>query len=545
MALATLDRSVWAATGGSIDAGGSGGTLRVVSSVPTPSIDPALTYPWEPPQFFEGTYDTLVTFQRVGGNGGLQVVPDLALTLPTVTDQGTTYSFVLRSGLRYSNGRPVLPEDFRRAIERVMELNQNAAAFLDEIVGAASCRVGHPCDLSAGITTSDQDATITFHLSAPDPNFLYQLAFQFTAPVPPGVPDRDVGTHPVPSTGPYMIGRYVPGHEVVFVPNPNFREWSAAAEPPGSPARIVWTFGEPVPKEIAEIEAGSADWTTDSIPDVGELAAQFPAQVHANPDPSIDYVAFNTRVAPFNDRRVRQAFSLAADRAQLVAMLGGPDAASPSCQILPAGIPGYRRYCPFTVDPTSSGAWVGPDLPAARKLVAESGTRGMRVVFWSGPGMGTTSVFAVSVLRELGYKVSMVTPSFNTFFENVNDSRRDVQVSDGSWNADYPSASDFFDVFFRCSAWKLADPSAVRNGSFFCDPSLDRLMNLADDEEGTNSTQAAATWAAVDRGVTDAAPWVVLANLTNVDFLSPRIANYQYNPALGAVLLDQLVVLHH
>jgi ABC-type oligopeptide transport system substrate-binding subunit len=166
----------------------------------------------------------------------------------------------------------------------------------------------------------------------------------------------------------------------------------------------------------------------------------------------------------------------------------------------------------------------------------------MRVVFWSQPGMGPTSVFAVSVLRELGYKVSMVTPSLNTFFENVNDSRRDVQVSDSIWNADYPAASDFFDLFFRCSAWKLADPSAVRNGSFFCDPSLDRLMSLADEEEQTDATQAAATWAAVDRGVTNAAPWVVLANLTTVDFLSSRITNYQYNPALGAALLDQLQI---
>ncbi len=234
MALAALGRSVWTATGGIIGAGSSGGTLQVLSSVPTPSIDPALAYPYQPFQFFEGTYDTLVTFQRVGGNGGLQLVPDLALTMPTVTDRGMTYSFVLRPGLRYSDGQPVLAEDFRRAFERVMELNQNAAQPLQNIVGAASCRVGRPCDLSAGITTSDQAGAVTFHLSTYDPGFLYQLTNLSTAPVPPGVPDRDVGTRPIPSTGPYMIGRYVAGHEVVFVRNPYFREWSAAAEPPGA-----------------------------------------------------------------------------------------------------------------------------------------------------------------------------------------------------------------------------------------------------------------------------------------------------------------------
>jgi peptide/nickel transport system substrate-binding protein len=246
-------------------------------------------------------------------------------------------------------------------------------------------------------------------------------------------------------------------------------------------------------------------------------------------------------VAPFNDLRVRQAFSLAANRAELVAMLGGSAAASPACQILPPGIPGYQPYCPFTVDPTPGGAWVGPDPSAAHKLVAESGTRGMRVVFWSPPGAGPTSAFSVSVLRELGYRASIVTPSLSTYFANVNNSARNVQITDGSWYADYPSASDFFDFSFRCSAWKLDDPSAVRNGSFFCDPGLDRLMTSADDEELADPVQAAATWAAVDRGVTDAAPWVVLANLTTVDFVSSRVTNYQYNPAFG-VLLDQLQI---
>jgi len=260
----------------------------------------------------------------------------------------------------------------------------------------------------------------------------------------------------------------------------------------------VWTFCQPVPKEIAEIEAGSADWSNDFIPDIGALAAQFPARAHVNPALSVAYVAFNTRVAPFNDQRVRQAFNLAANRAELVDMLGGPDAASPACQILPPGVPGYRQYCPFTVDPSQSGAWVGPDLAAARKLVAESGTEGMRVVFWSPPGAGPTSGFAVSVLRQLGYRASMVTPSLNTFFEKVNDLRRNVQVVDGGWYADYPSASDFFDQFFRCSAWKLADPGAVRNGSFFCERGLDHEMDIADHEELTNPPQAAASWAAVN-----------------------------------------------
>ena len=123
----------------------------------------------------------------------------------------------------------------------------------------------------------------------------------------------------------------------------------------------------------------------------------------------------------------------------------------------------------------------------------------------------------------------------------ADDSRRQIRATDGAWYADYPSASDFFDLFFRCSAFRLADPAATRNGSFYCNPAADQLMNHADSQQATDPAQAAATWAAVNRAVTFDAPWVTLANLNNVNFLSTRVTNYQYNPFLG-VLLDQLQI---
>jgi YVTN family beta-propeller protein len=543
VALTASGGNVWVAAAPAVSAGPGYGTLRVVSTVRPASIDPALQYPSLGPVFGQSTYDTLVTFQETGGHAGLQIVPDLALAMPTVSAGGTVYTFTLRPGLRYSTGRPVLAQDFRYAIERVMDLNAPAASFLGGIAGAAACTPGSPCDLSRGIAADNAARTVMIKLTAPDPDFLYKLAFRFTAPVPAYVPMRDSGAIPVPGTGPYMITGYIPGQRVIFARNPYFREWSAAAQPQGSLAGMVWTFGGSVAQETAEIEDGQADWTDDPLPDVAGLIARFPVQVHVNALPAIVYTSFNTRVAPFNDPRVRQAFSLAADRSSFVAMIGGPDLATPTCQILPPGIPGYQPYCPFTTDPGTSGAWVGPDLAAARRLVAASGTSGMSVTVWSDdqapdPATGT---FTVSVLRELGYRATLHIATHAAVVNATNDSRRQIQATDGSWAADYPSASDFFDTNFRCSAFRLADPADTRNGSFFCDPAIDRLMNLADTEQATDPVQAASTWAAVDRAVTSAAPWVPLATVNNVDFLSARVTNYQYNPFFG-ILLDQLQV---
>ena len=130
VALAAAGNRVWFASGPAGNARPVGGTVHVVATAPLASIDPALLYPNTQPQFSDATYDTLVTFQKTGGSGGLLIVPDLALAMPTVTAGGTVYTFTLRPGLRYSTGRHVRPGDFRYALERVLRLNASAGSFL-------------------------------------------------------------------------------------------------------------------------------------------------------------------------------------------------------------------------------------------------------------------------------------------------------------------------------------------------------------------------------------------------------------------------------
>ncbi len=540
LAVAVARGAPWVGTGVGYASRHRGGTLRLLSSAWFGTIDPALSYPEVPPVFTEATYDTLVTFQRTDGSGGLQIVPDLAQALPTPRADGTEYTFVVRPGLRYSNGTPVRPQDFRYALERVFELNPEARSFFTGLVGADMCHSGSPCDLSRAITVDGRSRTVTFHLTAPDGDFLYKLAFSFTTPVPASVPAHDVGIHPVPSTGPYMIMRDIPRREIDLARNPEFRQWSAAAQPDGYPDRIIWRFGLTPGQEVAAIEAGRADWMADPPPHVASLVARYDSQVHINPLPGIAYAAFNVAVPPFNDLQVRQAVSLAANRNKAVSALGGPGAAQPTCQIIPPVVPGYRPYCPFTVNP-EGGAWIGPDLARARRLVAASHTEGMRVVVWAHQFDGPLGPYFVGVLRELGYRASLRVASVAAFTHNVNDTRRRVQASVGSWVADYPSASDFFDVFFQCSAFRSADPADTRSGSFFCHPNIDRQMNRAGQLQTSNPQAAARVWATVDHEVTYLAPWVSFASLRFADFTSGRVGDYQYNPIWG-ILLDQLWV---
>ncbi|PZR82680.1 MAG: hypothetical protein DLM65_03385 [Candidatus Aeolococcus gillhamiae] len=547
VAIAGDGADVWFAVRAAQTGQHRGGTLHAESSFPLASIDPANLWPEAPSQLWAYTYDTLVTYQRSGGRSGLQLVPDLAVFLPSPSDGGTTYTFVLRPGVRYSTGQLVRPEDFRHGFERTLELNgAGAGSFLEGITGASACatRPAH-CDLSKGITVDERTDTVTFHLTSTDTNFLYKLTFVFTAPVPVNIPARDVGSSPVPSTGPYEIRRFIPGHELDLVRNPRFHEWSAAAQPDGFPDQINWTFGMSPGQEAAAVEHGAADWTSDIGPGtLSEAATAFAGQLHINAGLGTYYLFLNTRVAPFDDVRVRRALNLAVDRSRLVQIFGGPLVAQPACQLLPPSMPGYQPYCPYTADPSPTGAWVGPDLAAARALVAASGTGGERVTVWAhqgDPPSTPTAEYVASVLQQLGYPATVHFLKESEWVSTVSDSRRQVQLGTNNWIADYPAPSNFYTLWLGCSNFVPADPLHTSNASEFCDPGVDQQVSKASALQTTDPLHANALWADIGREITDLAPVLPVVNFSSADLLSRRCGNYQFSPAVG-ILLDQLWV---
>lgn len=517
-----------------------GGTLvieGVHSSNPTTvaSVDPAFYNYSANPQFTGLAYDALVNFQQSPGPAGLRLVPDLALSIPTPTDGGATYAFRIRPGIRYSDGRTLLAGDFRRAIERLYRVGSPGASFYEGIVGAAACvRRPRSCTLSRGIVVDDTAGTVTFHLTASDPDFLFKLTDgAFSAPIPPGTPDHETGSSTVPGTGPYKIIA-VGDTETRFVRNPFFREWSHAAQPAGNPDAIVWRTVGTTQAAVTAIEQGRADWMFGQIPGARyrQLELQDPAQLHSNPEFAVEFVPLNTRLAPFNDVRVRQALNYAINRGEIAQMYGGPSFATPTCQPIAPGLPGYRRYCPYTLHSRSDGAWSAPDMARARQLVAQSGTLGERVDVWGSADEGfvppAAPAYIVGVLHALGYRVHIHLVPFASITQVM---RHRFQLSiDGDWLASYPDPSSYIPGFFGCSG-------GTSNG-YYCDPQLDREMQQAGRLELTDPPQATALWESIDRQLTDNAIWVPTVTLRDVELTSLRLGNYQYNPVWG-FLADQ------
>jgi YVTN family beta-propeller protein len=535
-----------------VDSGAShrGGTLTVLQNARLRAFDPngsccglAAFY------LLPITNDGLTAFDRVGGSDGAQVVPDLARSLPAAADSGLTYTFRLRPGIRYSNGQLVRPEDFRRAIVRDFAVGD---PDFQNILGGAACLAHHArCDLSRGIVTDDSAGTVTFHLVAPDPEFLDKLAIDPVA-VPAGTPDRPIGLHALPATGPYELASHTP-NEDIFVRNPYFREWSHAAQPSGYPDRIVLRTGASVEANVTAVEQGGADYTIDPPPPdrLGEIQTRFASQLHVNPNDVTIQMLLNTRVAPFNDVGVRRALNYAVDRAKLVQLLGQDS--RPTCQMFPPYIPGYRRYCPYTLHPNAAGTWSAPDLATAERLIAASHTRGTPITIWSQPGyltdFTTTARYLASLLDRLGYPTRIRTFSAAQFAWGLfADPRTKAQAFLNVATPAWPSASQFLGPNASgaagntsCQSLGANWQSGYGNPTEFCDPQFDATVRSALAADAANSPTATALWAKADRQFTWQAPVLDFVTPSITDFVSSRVGDYQYNAQTG-ILIDQLWV---
>jgi peptide/nickel transport system substrate-binding protein len=486
------------------------------------------------------SYDGLLSYSKSPANPAA-LVPDLALAIPPAQDGGLEYSFRLRPGVRYWNGSLVRASDFRVGLERAARSSSVLAGYIGALPGALSCPGQARCDLDSAVLTNDRVGTVTLRLTHPDPDLLLALGLPAFAPAPaaarPGVGVR-------PGTGPYRIARFVPGKLIDFRRNPYFKEWAPAAQPAGYPDRILlYSDGSP-PSDIAAVLGGRADYTFDS-PTPGQLQniqLHAPGLLHADPLPDTDFLELNTREAPLNDVRVRRALNFAVDRRAIAALYGGPAAATPTCQIIPATVPGHVSYCPYTRDPSPSGRWSAPDLRRARRLIVASGTAGESVTVLteapSGPWDEPAGRYIVGLLRRVGYHARLRVLTQNQLGAARVDYRHPLQVDTNSWIADFPSPSQWINTFLTCAGHP---PARLDNHSQFCDPAVDRLATRASQLEPTDPGAADELWARADRRITNLAPWIPTVTETETDLVSRRVGNYEWVPSIGA-LLDQLWV---
>jgi peptide/nickel transport system substrate-binding protein len=539
--LAPVDGALWVTTGAPPTAH-RGGTLRV--GRPVIALDPALGgYDPAAAGVLDLAYEGLVRYRRAGGAAGARMEAGLAVDVPEPADGGRRYVFRLRPGLRYSDGRPVHAGDFRASMERMLRIQGvDVPPLFDAVAGVARCRAGTaPCDLSRGIASDDRTSTIALRLTRPDPDLLPLLAGPLAAVLPASTPRRALPAQPIPGTGPYRVGQVVPGGRALLTRNPHFRGPVQAGRTAGLADRIAVAMAQDPRANVAALERGRLDITNlyGDLParDMAALRTRVGARLRTGQWPQTVYAFLNVQAAPFDDRRVRRALNFAVDRRLLVDRFGGRDAGSPTCQLLPSGLPGYRPSCSFTAAPSPSGAWTAPDTARARRLVAASGRRGTAVVVWGTRGWRGLGEHLVDVLDRLGFPSRLRTfDDLRELNAAARDPRRRPQIGVTGWSADFPEPGGFLRSLVSCGSDVRRDPGGL-NLSRFCDRRLDGAITRAQ----AAGLAAGSAWQRLERRVAAQAPVVPLVDARWAVVTSPRAGNVQFHPQ-GGPLLDQIWV---
>jgi peptide/nickel transport system substrate-binding protein len=498
-------------TGSTTSGGGTSqkkfAVFNAVYDTGTDYLDPGLSYTVQGWGAMWHVYLPLLTYKDVAGPQGATIVPALAQALPTVTNGGKTYKLKLRSGLKYSNGKPVKASDFKNAIKRLFLIDSPGVGFFTNIVGADQFSKTKKGDIS-GIVTNDQTGDITVNLTAPQGDFQNILATTFAALVPAGTPPKDQSTHPIPSTGPYMIQSYQPNKQFVLVRNPQYQHIDGL--PDGNPDKVVFKIVEDDAAALQSVINGQGDWDFHPIPTdrLASVQQKYGDRLKIYTPANTYYFFMNTRVKPFNDLKVRQAVNYAIDRQALVRLYGG--LATPTQNVLPPTYPQYKKISLYT-----------HDLAKAKQLVQQSGMAGMKVTVW-GSNRSTSKApveYYTDVLNKMGFKATPKIIDASIYWTTIGNQATKAQTGFADWFQDYPHPLDWFDVLLNGQRitqthnnnYSNANVAAINSkiDSLKLKPSLDAATN---DE-----------WAQVDKMVAQNALWAPFVNRQFTDFFSSRI----------------------
>src|SRR3954469_14360791 len=208
-----------------------GGTMRLVAVGAGGTIDPQINYTLQYWQLYQGLYDGLLNFKKGTGEDGFKIVPDIAEEMPQAADDGKTYVFKIRKGVKFSNGQDLTTKDVVASFQRIFKVSSpTAGGFYNGIVGADKClKEPADCTLEGGVAGDEAAGTVTINLTQADAEFLYKLSVPHASILPADAPAQDAGTTAIPGTGAYMIAAYDPNKQLKIVRNPHFKEWSKDA----------------------------------------------------------------------------------------------------------------------------------------------------------------------------------------------------------------------------------------------------------------------------------------------------------------------------
>lgn len=486
-------------------------TLVMTSLSDVNSLDPAVGY-----DTVSWAVSSLVYRGLVGyAEDGVTIVPVLAESFEASPD-GLTFSFTLREGGKFSNGREITADDVKYSFERLLNpATGSPGTFIyDVIAGAPEYMAGEAQEVS-GIQVVNA-RTVEFTLSRPEWTFLQRLTVPFAAIVAKeGVEAAgdEFARKPL-GAGPFTLTSWEAGLRLTFDRNPNYyREGHPKVD------RVIIDIGIDPSVMALRVENGETDTSLDFVPqsDYPRIAADDNLKPFLIPSatPNVWYMAYNVREAPYADVRVRQALSMAIDRERIVQILNGRPL--PANGLFPPNLQGNNLDLPA----------FGYDPEGAKALLTEAGyAEGFSTRIYSDTDPQSISVVQ-AIIQDWG-AVGVTTESISLEFAQLldimfGDNPGQMPVLYISWYADYPDPSNFYQPLLQCGSGN--------NTGGFCDETLDAMEAAA-----ALLPPGEARWTAygaLEAAINEQMPWSFVFHGRNFYYQSARVSGLQPHPSYG------------
>ncbi len=492
--------------------GGAGklvGVLRYPLTANPTTLDPALVQDGPTIDMLQNVYEGLIGFNEKN-----EIVPLVAAKMPEVSPDGKVYTFTLREGVTFHNGRAVTADDVKYSITRSLNKNINspvALNYLNDIDGAEAFSKGQAPDVK-GIQVVDPK-TIKITLIAPRAYFLGKLTYPTAYVVAREEVERGdksefggftINEKTAIGCGPFKLGEYVPRSKATLIAfekywqgKPKLTRIERPIVLDSKTARNLYDAGQLdyVAEEKSNYEQDSKNPSLKDEIKLWDRAATF-------------YLGVNqTNYAPFKDKRVRQAFAHAIDKDAIVknVLLGVNQKAE---GVLPKGIPGF--------DANLKGLNYDPEK--SKKLLAEAGFPGGKGL----PALTLSFREQVSDLRktaevikeqlaQVGVTVNLQEMEWATYLKLNNDNKHDLFHM--RWSADYIDPQNFLSL--------LLGGGAPENHTGFANPEFDALCREAD--SSTDPKKRLGLYHKAEQIAVDEAPWVPLYFQRDMELMKPHV----------------------
>jgi oligopeptide transport system substrate-binding protein len=445
-------------------------------------------------------------------DANLHLVADLAGSWD-ISSNGTVYTFHLRPNARFQDGRALLAQDVIYSWERAAAPATNSdtvLTYLGDIVGVADMHSGKAQHIS-GLKALD-DHTLQVTIDAAKQYFLFKL----TLPVAFVLDQKNVASGPnwyrTPNgTGPYKLSRWDSFKLMVYDANPYYYLGA-----PAIPQIVVELY---TGTGMNQYESGEIDMTGVSPADVSRVldpADPLHADLVSGVSMCTNYVTFDVSKPPFDDVKVRQAFSMAFDRQKFIDVVDN-GVGIPAVGLYPPSLPGFN--------PDLKGLPYDPKQ--AQQLLAQSkygGPQGLPPIVFTSEGIGNTAGADVAAMAQmweqnLGVKITIENLEPDKFYDLLNSGQHG-QIFSGGWCADYPDPENFADILFHTGA--------QQNIGNYSNPALDAILDQARVEQDV--TKRIQLYQQAEQIIVQDAPALFMSHNVTYMLVKPYVKGFVLTP---------------